>query len=270
LYRHALKRFQHVTGDIALTEVTAEHFDRFKSRRLTAKTERKRNPKPRSVMAVNMELRTLKAAFSVAKRWRLIERHPFVECSLCPAPECPAAFFSPEDFERLIGTIPERWLREAVLFAVLTGIRRGELLSLTWPQVDFSRRVLCIQNSPTFRTKSGKRRIVPLSDTAVYLLKGRRGLSGSEFVFTKNDATINGDWLTHQFKEYVRDAGLDEGLHWHSLRHSFASWLVQRGATLYQVQALLGHSSASMTEVYSHLQPDQMHETVNRISVSMN
>jgi integrase len=49
----------------------------------------------------------------------------------------------------------------------------------------------------------------------------------------------------------------------------FASWLVQGGASLYEVQRLLGRSSAKVTEIYSHLQPEQMHETMNRISVSL-
>ncbi|HXX63044.1 MAG TPA: tyrosine-type recombinase/integrase [Bacteroidota bacterium] len=52
-------------------------------------------------------------------------------------------------------------------------------------------------------------------------------------------------------------------------RHSFASWLVQSGATLYEVQRLLGHSSPTVTEIYSHLQPEHLHGTVNKISVKM-
>lgn len=270
LYRHTLTRFRHLVGDIGLTEVTAEHFDKFKSKRLTVKTEGKKNPKPRSVVSVNVELGTLKAAFNAAKRWGLIDSNPFTECALCPVPERAAPFFTPPDFDKLVNSIREGWLREVVLFAVLTGLRRGEILSLTWHQVNFERRLITIECGPTFKTKGGKRCIVPLNDTAVHLLKSRRGISLSEFVFTLSDRQIPEDWLCHRFKRYVRDAGQDERLHFHSLRHSFASWLVQSGATLYQVQQLLGHSCSSVTQIYSHLQPDQMHETVNKISVSMN
>jgi len=53
-------------------------------------------------------------------------------------------------------------------------------------------------------------------------------------------------------------------------RHTFASWLVQAGVSLYEVQRLLGHSSPTVTQVYSHLKPDQMHDTVNKISIPMN
>jgi integrase/recombinase XerD len=60
----------------------------------------------------------------------------------------------------------------------------------------------------------------------------------------------------------------DKNLHFHSLRHTFASWLVQDGVSLYEVQKLLGHSSIAVTQVYSPLQPEQLHATVNRIRFS--
>jgi len=270
LYRHTLQRFQAQTGDISLPEVTAEHFDLFKVKRLKQKTEVKKQPRERSVVSVNVELGTLKAAFSTARRWGLVDTNPFVECSLCQVPDHTAPFFSSQDFEKLVQSIHERWLRDVVLFAVLTGMRRGEILNLQWDQVDTGKRLVTIESSPTFKTKAGKRRVVPLNETALFLLQARRWLSASEYVFTKDDQPIDEDWLTHKFKKYVRCAGFAAGLHFHSLRHSFASWLVQGGATLYQVQRLLGHSSSKVTEIYSHLQPEQLHDTVNRIEVNLN
>ena len=56
-----------------------------------------------------------------------------------------------------------------------------------------------------------------------------------------------------------------KGLHFHSLRHTFASWLVQEGVSLYEVQRLLGHSNISVTEIYAHLQPCQLHSAVNKL-----
>ena len=75
------------------------------------------------------------------------------------------------------------------------------------------------------------------------------------------------EYISKNFKRYAVLAGLDDKVHFHSLRHSFASLLVQAGVSLYEVQRLLGHSSPTVTQVYSHLQPDQMHETVNKISI---
>ena len=270
LYRHTLNRFKDIAGDVSLTEITAEHFDKYKARRLRDKTEVKKHPKPRSVVSVNVELGTLKAAFSAARRWGLITQNPFVECSLCPVPERAPTFFTPKDFEKLVNALPERWLREVIIFAVLTGMRRGEILNLQWNQVNLTNRLVTIESSPTFKTKAGKRRSVPLNESAVYLLEGRRNLSPSESVFTLEGKQIKEDWLTHKFKKRIRKLGLDGRLHFHSLRHTFASWLVQGGATLYEVQKLLGHSSSKVTEVYSHLQPQHLHGTVDKLTLNLN
>jgi integrase len=270
LYRHTLRRFQAIAGELSLPEITAEHFDKYRVARLKGSTELKKNPRPRSVVSVNVELGTLKAAFNTARRWGLVTQSPFIECSLCPEPEQSAPFFSPQDFDKLVTAIRERWLREVVVFAVLTGMRRGEILNLQWSQVNTVKRLVTIESSPTFKTKGGRRRVIPLNETAAYVLEGRRTLSASPYVFTFGDRQIPEDWLTHKFKARVRNLGLDGRLHFHSLRHTFASWLAQDGVSLFAIQKLLGHSSANVTQIYSHLQPDQMHDTVNRLAITLN
>jgi integrase len=129
----------------------------------------------RSVSTVNWELRTLRATLATARRWGLIERNPFAECTLCPVPERSTPYFTTQDFEKLLIAIGERrWLRDAVMFAIQTGLRRGELLSLTWQHVDFTKRLVLIESSQTFKTKGGKRRFVPLSEPALALLRSRQ------------------------------------------------------------------------------------------------
>lgn len=89
----------------------------------------------------------------------------------------------------------------------------------------------------------------------------------TDYVFTFEGRKVAEDYLSHIFTEYVRTAGITKRLHFHSLRHTHATWLVQEGAPIYEVQKLLGHSSIEMTQVYSHLQSEQLHDTVNKISV---
>jgi integrase len=149
-------------------------------------------------------------------------------------------------------------------------MRQGEILSLRWSDLVLARKVVHITSSPSFKTKAGRRRTIPLGDTALYLLTSKQGRSASEYVFTLNDRPIAAGWVSHLFKRYVRVAQFDDRLYFHSLRHSLASWPVQGGATLYEVQRLLGHSSPKVTEIYAHLQPDQMHDTVNRIKLPLN
>lgn len=78
---------------------------------------------------------------------------------------------------------------------------------------------------------------------------------------------IRRDTLTHAFKKQVKAFGLSNDIHFHSLRHTFASWLVQDGVSLYQVDRLLGESDTKTTEIYAHLQPESMHDVVQRIPI---
>jgi site-specific recombinase XerD len=91
-----------------------------------------------------------------------------------------------------------------------------------------------------------------------------------EYVFTLNGKKILDGWVSHAFKKAVRKAGVDSRLHFHSLRHTFATWLVQNGVGIYEVQKLLGHSSVAVTQVYAHLAPSELHGAVEKISVSLN
>jgi site-specific recombinase XerD len=66
-----------------------------------------------------------------------------------------------------------------------------------------------------------------------------------------------------RFNTGLRAAGLDEKIHFHSLRHTFASWLIQKDVPLYQVSKLLGHSSIAVTEIYSHLRTDDLSNAIS-------
>ena len=73
--------------------------------------------------------------------------------------------------------------------------------------------------------------------------------------------------MTHKFKSYVKKAEINPKLNFHSLRHTFASWLVQKGATIYDVSKLLGHSTIKSTEVYAHLRVDELRGAVERLNI---
>ena len=76
---------------------------------------------------------------------------------------------------------------------------------------------------------------------------------------------LNGGSLSRRFKKYARKCGLSEGIHFHSLRRTEASWLVQSGVPLFSVQKILGHSSPIVTQIYSHLAEEHLREAVERI-----
>jgi integrase len=259
LYRLVFQSFLLFIHGAYVNEITAETLDRYKAKRL----------KEVSPVSVNIELRALRAAMSTAKRWRLVAVTP--EVSLARVPEQAPLSLSREEFQRLLSLIRENWFRELILFAVCTGLRQAEILNLRWADIDLDRRLVSIESRPTWKTKMGKRRVVPLSETAHVLLCAKLGKSLSEYVFTLNDQKISGGYVSHKFKRYIRAANLsNQRLRFHSLRHSFATWLVQDGVPLAEIQKLLGHSSVQVTEKYSHLAGSELHSAVNRLHVPLN
>ncbi len=260
IYKAAIRNFLEFSGDLPLTSYTPQHFDVYKTERL----------KTIKAVTVNIELRTLRAFFNTALRWKLLGSNPF-QIQLVKVPENKPTYLTKQEFQKLLSVIEENWLKEVILFAVSTGLRRGELVNLKWESVDLSRKLLYVESTPTFRTKAGRMRIIPLNDTALCILQSKQTQNVFEYVFSLNGKQIFADWITHLFKRYVRQVNLsNQSIHFHSLRHSFASWLAQDGTSVYVIKDLLGHSDVKTTQIYSHLQPESLHAEVNKISVSLN
>ena len=257
LYKRALANFQKLHGDPALSSLTPRHIDSYKASRA----------EQASAVTTNMEIRALKAALAMAVRWNFFPENPFQSVKELKVPDSPPVFLSRGDFQALLKTVEQGWLRELIIFAVATGMRQGEILNLRWQNIDLVQKTVHIHSSATFRTKNGRRRSIPLNDTAYAILSSKGPRNLTDLVFTRQGSPIRPFYLQHSFKLAVRKAKLDDRLHWHSLRHTHASWLVQAGVSLYEVQKLLGHSSPTVTEVYSHLQPETLHERVNRLSL---
>jgi integrase len=257
----ALRHLQSIAGDCLLTSLTQKHLDLYKTERLQA-------VRPTSV---NVELRALRTIMNIAVRWRLLGSNPFSKMQLVRVPDLPPSYLNKADFEKLLAVIREEHFKELVIFAVVTGMRRGEILNLRWSDLDLNQKLVHIQSGPTFKVKCGKRRTIPLNEAAVQMLRARFGHSVGEYVFTLSGEKFPESYVTHKFKDYVRRANLDEQLKFKSLRATFASWLVMDGVPIFSVSKLLGHSEVATTaKHYAHLMPENMHSEVNKISLSLN
>lgn len=106
-----------------------------------------------------------------------------------------------------------------------------------------------------------------MNEAAWLILTQRAQANQAEHIFTFNAQRVLEDLVTKKFKDYVREAGINPKLHFHSLRHTFATWLVQSGVSIYEVQKLLGHSNISVTQICSHLAARELHEAVEKISI---
>jgi integrase len=143
-------------------------------------------------------------------------------------------------------------LVDLVELALYTGMRQGELLNLAWGDVDRARGVLLLEV-----TKSGRRREVPLNGPAYAVLERR-----SAAVETAGLVLGNRSWDSYRkgWETAVEAAKLDA-----PLRHTFASWAVQRGVTLVELKDLLGHSTLTMVLRYAHLAPENLRAAVARL-----
>jgi integrase/recombinase XerD len=145
-----------------------------------------------------------------------------------------------------------------VLYA--TGLRVSELVSLRQGHVDLNQGVIRMPG------KSGRERIIPLSEAAIRALKGFSGVREEILLERQTDylfPTRRGDRMTRQafwhiIKRYARKAGIATELSPQTLRHAFATHLLNHGADLRVVQMLLGHSDLSTTQIYTHVARERL------------
>ena len=186
-------------------------------------------------------------------------------------------FLSQEQARDLLDALKPRSkdVHDEALLSILCGLRAGEIHSLTWGDID-------LENGTIFiRDPKNKRNRHSFTSEDVETMLKRRYLeqSTTDLVFP----TYNGKprmWVSDTFARTVDDLGLNntgeiiknangdlvpvrisdrrQKVVFHTLRHTFASWLVQKGTPLYTVAELMGHSTIEMTRRYSHLAPDNL------------
>jgi site-specific recombinase XerD len=157
------------------------------------------------------------------------------------------------------GRIGEReFLRDSALFETLysTGCRIGEVVPLKWSDIDFARGTAIVTG------KGSKDRLVILGPKALDALGRLRGASAADAdgaVFASAAGKPASTRLVERrMKRYLAEAGLPADLTPHKLRHSFATHLLDAGADLRSVQEMLGHSSLSTTQVYTHVSVERL------------
>ena len=97
------------------------------------------------------------------------------------------------------------------------------------------------------------------------LEKRLQALNKSTVVFTYHNQPINQQFISHKTKKLVRLSKINPRLNFHSLRHTFASWLVQKGVSIYEVSKLLGHADIKTTQIYAHLRSDDLRSAVLKL-----
>jgi integrase len=273
--------------DKKLADINAWVVEKGRSARLKA------GAKPATV---NRDLDDLRSALTKAVAWKLLDAHPLTEVKRSRVDDNAAVRFLDDNEEkRLRAALDAReeriraerhqanaWraergyplmpdlrlvefadhLKPMVLISINTGVRRGELFSLEWRDVDLVRTMLTVRGQSA---KSGRTRHIPLNAEALAALQGWRDQRGEPegLIFPSR----NGDRLDNVRKAWVAvlaDAKI-KAFRWHDLRHHFASRLVMAGVDLNTVRELLGHGSYAMTLRYAHLAPEHKAAAVAKL-----
>ena len=169
-----------------------------------------------------------------------------------------------EEFRIILSYTQEQLIIDLFTTAFYTGMRLGELVNMQWDWIDPTFSTITTLISNNYNTKSKKERVIPINSTLKIILSLRCSNSISHnYVFTKTkNIKLNEDYVSKKFKKAVRSAGLNDEIHFHTLRHSFASLLVQKGVSLYVVKELLGHEDLATTQIYSHLKQDNLEKAI--------
>lgn len=205
-----------------------------------------------SASTANRHLGLLRTVFNVAVRWGVVQRNPCDGVKKIQEPPPRERYLSLEETGKLLKALDEEWnpvMSSSIRLLLFTGLRLHEVLDLRWEDVN--------QELKSFRlriTKSGKSRIVyPSSPAWAEIEKMRQHRQGTHpFVFPGRNPNEQTTRPTRAFHEALTRAGIDR-IRIHDLRHTFASHMVQSGATLFEVQRVLGHTTPLMTQRYAHL-----------------
>ena len=245
------KTFLPFIGGLRLSKITPAVLSSYKNKRLRDGVK---------LGTVLKEFQNIRRVFSLCKgEWQLIKQNPFEFFKMPVVHDQRVRYLAPGELERLVTACPD-WLKPIVVVARFTGIRRGNLASLTWAQVDLENKLIALE-----RTKNGHPLTMPLSETPNRTLEA---LKDSPFrskacpnVFQKDGKPITPGQITAGFRRVCARVGI-ANFRYHDLRHDFASSLVQSGQQLYHVQSLLGHRDGRMTQRYAHLRVDDLRKAV--------
>jgi len=234
-----------------IQEITPLNVEKYKQKRI----------KEVSPATVNREITCLKHIFNKAKEWGKIKDNQISSVKLFKEQNARIRYLEKEEIEKLTKTCPD-YIKPIVMVALNTGMRKGEILSLKWKDIDFRNRIIYI-----LQTKNNEIRKIPMNDIIFRTLLKVRKNPKSSYIFCKKDGSPYRD-IRGGFTNALKKAGIKD-FRFHDLRHTFASHLVMAGVDLKTVQELLGHKTFAMTLRYSHLSSDHKRRAIDILGKRM-
>ncbi|HSW93574.1 MAG TPA: site-specific integrase [Gammaproteobacteria bacterium] len=214
-----------------------------------------------SPATVNRMLEIVRAILRKAEReWDWLERAPLIRMRQEDTRRI--RWLTQEEARRLIQELPQH-LANLARFSLATGLRKSNVTNLEWSDVDLIKRHALIHPD---QAKTKKAIPVPLNEMAIEVIRKQIG-KHPKFVFTYGGNPII-QCNTKAWKKALKRAGI-ENFRWHDLRHTWASWHVQNGTSLQELQQLGGWTSFEMVLRYAHLSSDHLREAAERVNVTL-
>ncbi|MBA2848668.1 tyrosine-type recombinase/integrase [Thermosulfuriphilus ammonigenes] len=249
-----------VIGDKTLKDISPFDLERIKS------DMRKKGLAERTT---EYALAVVRMAFNRAKEWGLFRGdNPASKVKPPRKDNRRLRFLTPEEASLLLEAVKKRsrQLYEICLLSLHTGMRAGEIFNLTWADIDMARGLIYIRDP-----KNNTTRVAYMTDEVKRLFMAKTPGEPSELVF-KDRKGQKIKKVSRVFWEVVQELGFNEGVAdhrmrvcFHTLRHTFASWLVMNGTPLFTVKELLGHKTMLMTERYAHLAAEAQRQAIKEI-----
>ena len=225
-------------GQLALSEIEPLCIERFIAKRLKDGVQKS---------SINRELACLRMMLNKAIEWGYLSSNPMCKVKLFSEKDNQKERILTRDEEARLFAACSAHLSPVLLVALNTGMRRGEILNLRWKHIDFEARQIRVEN-----TKSGRTRHIGINSSLSEVFKQLKGVQGPDsYVFVNPETGTKYTDLKTAFKGACIRAKI-VGLRFHDLRHTFATRLVQNGVDLITVKQLLGHSTVTVTERYTH------------------
>ena len=262
LQKHQLAWWRMRLGHLFRSDVTTSAIAEARARLLSEPGFRNRRRGPATAnryMAVLSHLLTI-----AVREWEWLESNPARRLKLLKEPRGRDRFLSEEECTDLLAACCQsanRSLHAVVVLAISTGMRRNEILSLRYNQLDLERGMIYL-----YDTKNGERRGVPLAGAALELMRERLNANGKRdgLVFPGKTGVTPFD-IRKPWYWALKQIGLND-FRFHDLRHTAASLLAKGGASLPEIGAILGQKSPAMTKRYSHFAESHLQEVVTAMN----
>jgi len=250
--RYRLMRSADILGkNTYLTKISSLDIEKLKSAKLNEDVTHS---------TVNTYLRVLKRMFNIAMTWGYAQSNPVRKVRMYSEAEARRdRVLNHEEELRLLDSSKKK-LRQIIIFALNTGMRRGEILNLKWEDIDFEERTILIKKS-----KSGKPRKVPINSRLFEeLIKWKEENKNSHFLFTSSRTGKPFKTIRKSWESACKKAKIQK-LRFHDLRRTFGSRLALAGVDLNRIKELLGHASIKTTEIYLHADSKDIHNAVEAL-----